>query len=129
MAKTSDVAFKEKLKLIDKLEEKYSKKAIEDFFGIVIKEVDTKNHLYNLYKDNELVYAKVPSYAMADLFQSVAYRFIERMCKESEQDDNFEGTERKLSELEEREIENEKENYYTCPGCGAFVKRGTHFHV
>jgi len=93
MAKTSVVTFEELLGLINELEEKYSKKAIEDLFGIVIKEVDTESHLYNLYKDNELVYAKMPSYAIAQLFQSVIYRFITRMCKEAEQDDNSEGTE------------------------------------
>ena len=65
---------------------------------------------------------------MIQFFQSIAYRFIDRMCKEAEQDDNFEETERKLAELEERELENEKENYYTCLYCGAFVKKGSHFH-
>lgn len=128
MARTSDIAIKERQELLGKLEEKYSKKAIEDFFGIVIKEIDTEKHLYNLYKDNELVYAKVHSFDMVHLFQSIAYRFINRMCTESEQDNNIEETEKKVAELEAREIANEKENYYTCPNCGAFVKKGSHFH-
>ena len=64
MSNTSDIAMKEKKELLDKLEEKYSKKATEDFFGIVVKEIDTEKHLYNLYKDNELVLAKKPIYCV-----------------------------------------------------------------
>ena len=128
MSRTSDIAIEERRKLIGKLAEKYSKKAIEDFFGIVIKEMDSEKHLYNLYMDNELVYAKAPIYDLPMLFERVMHRFIEQMCKEAEKDDNIEEAERMVAELEAREIANEEANYYTCTSCGAFVKRGTHFH-
>jgi len=128
MAQTDDVTFSKKRKLIKKLEEKYSKKAIEDFFGIVIKEVDKEEELYNVYKDGELVFAKIASWDIEDIFQEVAASFVDKMCDESDKEDNLEETERKFAELEAEETENERKHYYVCPICHRFVKRGTHFH-
>lgn len=132
MSRTNDMALEEQQKIIEKLSEKYSKEAIEDFFGIVIKKIDSEEHLeghlYNLYMDNELVQAELIMYEMALLFKSVMHGFICKMCEEAEKDDNIEGAQRMVAELEAREIANEEANYYTCPACGRFVKHGTHFH-
>ena len=128
MSRTHDVAVAKRLKIMDQLEDKYSKRAIEEFFGIVIKEVDKNKYLYNLYKDGELVFAKIDLWGIKEIFRSVASRFVSRMCDEAEREENFEETERKANELEEMEKKNEKENYYECPICHAFVRRETHLH-
>lgn len=128
MAQTNDVALCKQSTLINQLAEKHSKKGIEDFFGLVIKEVDKENFLYNLYKDGELVFAMIPQWDIEHIFRGVAKQFVELICSEADKEENLEETERKFNELEAMELENERENYYTCPVCYAYVKRGTHFH-
>lgn len=128
MARTNDVEFSIKAKLINELSEKYSKKAIEDLLGIVIKEVDKDESLYNIYKDGELIFAKMSLYDIGIIFSKVGERFAYRMCEEADKENNLQETARKADELEQKELENERNNYYTCPFCHAFVRRGTHFH-
>lgn len=128
MAKTNDVLLKKRLELIYQLDDKYSKKALEDFFGISIKEIDEKKDLYNVYKDGKLVLANIYSWEIEGVFSSVASYFVNRMCEEAEKENDLEETQRKVAELEKQELENEKQNYYTCPICNEFVKKGTHFH-
>ena len=124
-----DVAFEEQLKVIGKFDKKYSKKAIEDFFGIAIKEVDSEKNLYNLYKDNKLIYAKVHSFVLESIFKAIISRFIGRMCEEAEKDDNIEETERIVAERGAEGMSNSAANHYTCPYCGKYAKKGTHFHT
>ena len=128
MAETNDVFLSKMVKLIEQLTAKHSVKSTETFFGITIKKVG-EDDVYNVYKNGKLIFAKLERSTVINILGFVTHRLVNRMCDEAEQEDDLKKTDRKFRELEKMEIENEKQNYYTCPICHSLVRKGSHFHV
>ena len=131
MAKVNEIAQGMKTELIYQLYERYSKKVMENFLkklGIVIKVIDKTNRKYNVYKDDVLVLASVSVWDVEYICKFVIANFTHKFLKSVEEDTALTETETFLNNLEENELKNNRENYYICGVCGAFVKRGTHGH-
>ena len=118
--------------LIAQLSNNYSKKATEDFFGIKIKVVE-KGKRYNIYKDGELVLPCAEGWQISQILEFVAGKLGLKLChdEELEEEENLEETLKKRAELEEaqaKQDEEDKKNFYLCPDCLKWVRKGSHFH-
>lgn len=116
-------------KLIAQLADRHSKKEIEEFFGIVIKEVDKKAYLYNVYKDEKLLIPKITCWDIGIIFHQVADGYSKRVCEEADKEKDLKETDREYAKMQARQSEYEKNNYHTCPVCGECTPIGEiHIH-
>ena len=125
MARTNEIEMKEKLLFVSKHSENYTKEDLATFFGIEIKLEDKE--LYNVYnKEGTLIFPMQYKEEVEELFKELAVRFARKLCSQAEKDENHEEVMKKVQEMESKELENERKNYYQCPICNRFHKKWEH---